>query len=339
LPKPWLNLPDAEAGGLPVAKTGSLPDAESGRRKVVFAARLLLTAATLAAVAYFAFQGKDLVHGGQWAWDWKWLAAALAVMPLVVAGRAWKWQLLIAPLDRSITFVQALTSYLGSLPLGLVTPGRVGEFSRCLFLPQASVHTLAGAGRVFLDNWTDFLAVLLWSIVGWKELWGGAGVWLGILLALVFLPMGQWLRVLRRLVGALPAFWGLREGLQKGLPAPEHSRTRDLAAALLAGTALYGLEWLQLDFLLRFLGAVPPGFLQLGGLMALVTLANSVQVTLGGLGVREGLAVYLLALAGVDFGVSLVATFGLFSLDLLLPSLVGLGMRPHGMASGVSAKQ
>jgi hypothetical protein len=66
--------------------------------------------------------------------------------------------------------------------------------------------------------------------------------------------------------------------------------------------------------------------------MALVTLANSIQVTLAGLGVREGLAAYLLATAGIGLAASLVAAFGLFFLNLLLPSLAGLAVRPPDLA-------
>ena len=295
----------------------------------MFWLRLLLTAATLGAVACYAFGSRDILAGA-WAWNWPWLAAAAALAPAVLAGRAWKWRILVRSLDASVSFGQAWKSYLGGLPLGLVTPGRMGEFTRGLFLPQVSLRGAAGAGRVFLDNWTDFLAVLAWALPGWFFLRGLPGLAPGFGLLLVFLPIRFWMRVMRGVAVRLPVLWGLRTGLRKAIPATDALAGGHLFRAGVLGVVLFGAEWLQLDFLLRFLGTSPPGYLALGGLMALVTLANSVQVTLAGLGVREGLAVYLLGHAGVDSRAALLASFSLFFLNLVAPSLAGLLIKPQG---------
>lgn len=295
-----------------------------------------LTAVTLAVLAYYVFHGRALLDA-DWEWNWPWLGASLSLAVLLFAGRAWKWLRLIRSLDGSITFMQSCRSYLGGMPLGLVTPGRLGELSRCLFLPQASVHNLAGAGRVMMDNWTDFLAVLVWSTLGLYILWGWPGALSGLGLSLLFNQLGLWLKVLRRLLALLPAFKGLKDlraRIEREIPSLENLSSRDYATACTAGILLFGLEWLQLDFLLRFLGFHPSSFLILGGLMALATLANSIQITVAGVGVREGLAVLLLAKAGVDYRVSLVAAFLQFAMNLMIPALLGLAVRPKGSLKG-----
>ena len=266
----------------------------------------------------------------QWAWDWPWLAAAIGIALILFAGRAWKWRKLIHSLDGSVTFAQAAKSYLGGMPLGLVTPGRLGELSRCLFLPQASVRNLAGAGRVVLDNWTDFLSVLVWSTVGCAILWGWMGAVLGLGLSLLFNQLSVWLKVLQSVVALLPALKGIKAKIEKEIPVMASLPAGDYAAAVTAGIVLFGLEWLQLDFFLRFLGCVPGNVLILGGLMALATLANSIQITVAGVGVREALAVLLLAKAGVDYRISLVAAFLQFAVNLMLPALLGLAVKAEG---------
>jgi glycosyltransferase 2 family protein len=280
-------------------------------------------------LAYYVFHGRTLLET-KWAWNWPWLVVSVGLAIFMFAGRAWKWLALIRSLDNSVSFGQATKSYLGGMPLGLITPGRLGELSRCLYLPQSSVHNLAGAGRVVLDNWTDFLAVLVWSTLGLAILWSWPGAALGIAMSLVFNQLGWWVNILKRLVSLLPAFKGIKAKLEKEIPALASLPSRDYAQVVTAGIFLFGLEWLQLDFLLRFLGYVPANFLILGGLMALATLANSIQITVAGVGVREALAVLLLAKAGIDLRISLVATFLQFALNLMIPALLGLTVKPIG---------
>lgn len=287
----------------------------------------------MAVLAYYVFHGRALL-AAHWEWNWPWLGASAGLAIVLFAGRSWKWQNLIRSLDASITFPQSCWSYLGGMPLGLVTPGRLGELSRCLFLPQAAVHNLAGAGRVMMDNWTDFLAVLVWSTLGAYILWGWPGALAGFSLSLLFNQLGFWLKVLRRLLALLPSLKGLRARIENELPSLENLPSRDYATACTAGILLFGLEWLQLDFVLRFLGFLPSSFLILGGLMALATLANSIQITVAGVGVREGLAVLLLAKAGVDYRVSLVAAFLQFAMNLMIPALIGLAVKPRGNLLG-----
>jgi len=191
--------------------------------------------------------------------------------------------------------------------------------------------------------------VLVWSTLGAYLLWGWPGAIVGVAASLVFNQLNLWLKLLRWYLkrfkstslnqkkGLIRSIILLKEKIEKEFPALENIATRDYTIAFALGILLYGLEWLQLDFLLRFLGFTPHHFLILGGLMALATLANSIQVTIAGVGVREGLAVLLLAKAGVDYRVSLVAAFVQFALNLMSPALLGLFLKPKAKLRGAFA--
>jgi uncharacterized membrane protein YbhN (UPF0104 family) len=298
------------------------------RRSFLF--RAALTVLTVGAVGYYAWHGRQYFQGG-WAWDWKWAFIAVALAPTLILGRALKWWILARPLDASVTYPQSLRSYLGCLPLGVVSPGRLGEYARCFYLPQTAFHGMAGAGRVFLDNWTDMVGVLVWAALGYVSLTGSDGFLPAFLSVSLLLPLRFWMRVGRRMVGAFPRLWGARDALLRGIPRPDQLPPWSYGAALGSSVTVWGLEWLQAAALLRFLGNAPPNFIALGGLLALVALANSVQVTLAGLGVREGLAAYLLSNAGIDFRAALVAAFCQTLLNQLLPALAGLGVKPFAV--------
>src|SRR6185295_13083623 len=111
----------------------------------------------------------------------------------------------------SITWRQACKSYLGALSLGLITPGRLGEYARGIFIPQLAGRALTGAGRVFLDNWSDLLGVLVWGLLGWTDLIGLGGMAIGLLLLAIALPIGPWLTLSRWLAEKMPSWKGLRE--------------------------------------------------------------------------------------------------------------------------------
>lgn len=313
---------------------GVTPEKRARSARIFFLLRGLLTVVTVAAVAVYAWRGREYLRGG-WTWDWKWAVAGVLLAPALILGRAGKWLLLARPLDASVTYPQALKSFVGALPLAVVSPGRVGEFARCLYLPQKVFHGMAGAGRVFLDNWADMTGAVVWVCLGWMSYmsWIGIGeAWslrlIPAALLAVLLPVRLWMRAARRVVAALPRLWGLREALGRAVPRPEQLAAGNFAAALLVCVGVWGLEWAQAGCLLRFLGNQPPGFITLGGLLALVAMANALQVTLAGLGVREGLAAYLLSRAGIDFRAALVAAFCQTLCNQMLPAMAGLLIKP-----------
>jgi glycosyltransferase 2 family protein len=269
---------------------------------------------------------------------WEYLAWACACLPPLLYVRAAKWRTLLRGAAPDVTFGQAFRSYLGAMALGLVTPGRVGEFSRGLYLPQPQVQGWRGAGLVLIDNWIDFLAVLAWACLGWAVCFGGKGLVLGAALFLVFAPIPFWLRLSARVTPRLPSRWGFRDAADKALAAGDGISRMDWLKAFWAGLLSYGLEWLQIAFLLAFLVPGGPDPWRLAGMMALVTLANSIQVTLAGLGVREGLAMMVLAREGVGPDAAALAAFLQSAFVLLLPALAGLAIKPVALYGAEPAK-
>lgn len=290
--------------------------------------RPALTLAACAAVAWFIASrprsGLSLAD-----LRWPWLAAAVGTLPPLFLFRVWKWRLLLRGAAPSATYGDAFRSYLGAMSLGLVTPGRLGEYARGIYLRQPEAGGWRGAGLVLLDNWTDFLPVLAWATLG-LALWSGpAGLAYGAALVLFFAPIRPWLSGAAWVTDRLPALWGYRERARGALEAARAAGWRRLAAASAAGFAASALEWAQASMLLGFLGAaVPPAWL-LAGSMALISLAGAVQVTVAGLGVREGLAVVLLARIGIGPEAAALAAFLQAALNLILPGIAGLAVKPE----------
>ncbi len=258
-----------------------------------------------------------------------WAAAALALMPANIGLEAYRWHRLVRRIAPGLRFRQTLAAVLSGYPLGLATPGRVGDYAgRALYLRFAGkwelvaltfaerMSTLACSLTVGLVALVPFLAMRtaapepLVAAVGW-----GGGAVVAFFVWLVLHP-GAARQLLLRLV---PRRLGHRLDVLK--PFDE----RD-ARSLLALSALrYGLYSTQLAFLVF---AFDPAALWLptAAGVAIVFFAGSVipTFTLADLGVREGAAVYFLGALGVDPAAAFNAALGLFCVNLVLPALVGV---------------
>jgi len=261
------------------------------------------------------------------------LGIALGLTPVLLAFRALKWRACLVSLSPEITHWQALRSYLGALRLGILTPGRACEFTRGLYLPYASVQGIQGSGRVILDNWTDSVSVLVFALPGAFWLWGWKGLTLGGIVLITAAAIPLWLKLVHSLIQKGERFTGWKKRvlgfLQAFIPTGESISSRSLFVIFGYGLMAYVVEGLQFILLLRGLGESQGQSLILAGLLALVHLANSVQVTVAGIGPREGLTTWLLAKAGLSASLVLGASFFQTALVLFLPAGIGLFFKPY----------
>jgi len=254
---------------------------------------------------------------------------ALALVPVNIGLETYRWWRLVRRLAPEVRYTEALRAVVGSYPLGLLTPGRVGDYvGRTVFL--RAIPGGASAALTFGERMATLAACLAGGLLALKPfldaqvapspLWAavtGAGlVATGALVASILFPS-----LMRATLGTLLPFEPVRRAARAFDAIPQEE-----GAALLALSALrYVVFSTQFVLLVH---ALAPGVPMLGSVVAvaLVFFSKSAipQITLGDLGIREGAAVYFLAAYGVDPAAALDASLGLFALNLVLPSLVGV---------------
>jgi len=72
------------------------------------------------------------------------VAVGLLLMPLNIWLQEAKWRYLVKLVFPNIKSVDTIGSLLGGMALGIVTPGRIGEYGRGLFLKQGKPHNVLG---------------------------------------------------------------------------------------------------------------------------------------------------------------------------------------------------
>ncbi|MDT0630502.1 lysylphosphatidylglycerol synthase transmembrane domain-containing protein [Rubrivirga sp. S365] len=261
--------------------------------------------------------------------EWGWALAALALVPVNVGLEAYRWGRLVRRLAPEVRHRDALRAVVGSYPLGLLTPGRVGDYvGRAVYL--RAVPPGASAALTFGERMATLAACLVGGLAAlgpylrdavapsplWPAVVGVGALGAGALVVAIAFPS-----VARAALSAVLPFEPVRRAVAAFDRIP-----REESVTLLA---LSGLRYLvfstQFVLLVR---AVDPGA-ALGGValgVALVFFAKSAvpQVTLGDLGVREGAAVFFLGAYGVAPAAALDASLALFALNLVLPALAGV---------------
>jgi uncharacterized membrane protein YbhN (UPF0104 family) len=275
-----------------------------GRRAAV-ALRLLFSVALLGAVLVYADLGEvaAAVRDG----DWRWFAAALAVMALAVVLGGLRWWLLLEGARIEVSPVRAVRAFAASLVLNLVLPTAVaGDAVRIWVVGRESGRLLGAAAATVVDKLTAL--VCLFSL-GWVAYaLNRDAVPHSIVVVYAWLTAGL---IAAFAVGALAAA-GVRPVLHR-LPerlaamARETWRliriwagSRKLVASLVGlGVAYQVLAVIALVMVGRTLGLDLP-FALAAVCAAIVLVAVLIPVSVGGLGIREGGFVLLLGEANID---------------------------------------
>lgn len=244
-------------------------------------------------------------------------AAAIAATALAAMGlRAHKWLLQVRAMGLRAGTATVTRGFLVGVLLGSVTPLRLGEFYR---VAAATAGEPGGGARaaagVLLDKGYELLVVLATLAVGaglvGMSWWTCLGVW-ATTAAVGWLVLG-------------PSRGGAGAGRVARALATLAAAKRCLSASdrgrLLAWTAAaHGLNLAAGYALYRAFGELTVGDYVVR--IPLITLLNTVPVTVGGFGLRELTAIELFAPVGYPAAGAAVAAAGLFFAANVLPALL-----------------
>ncbi|WP_420454573.1 lysylphosphatidylglycerol synthase transmembrane domain-containing protein [Rubrivirga sp.] len=260
--------------------------------------------------------------------DPRWALVALALVPVNIGLEAYRWGRLVRTIEPSVRHRDVLRAVVGSYPLGLLTPGRIGDYvGRAVYLRE--IPASASAALTFGERMATLAACLVGGLVALgpylrvqeaaSPLWPAVLVvgWLATsgLVALILFPGLAHVA----LTTVLP-FAPVRRAAASFSKIPQEEAVTLLALSAVRYVVFSG----QFVLLARAVAPEAP-WLGLWIGVALVFFAKSAipQVTLGDLGVREGAAVFFLGAYGVAPAAALDASLALFGLNLLLPALAG----------------
>ena len=246
------------------------------------------------------------------------LPVVVLIFPYV-GLRARRWQRLLARQNIRCPFRSALIFYFAAIYIGLVTPGRLGELAKGVFLKQNGMADISQSlPSVVFDRLLDLYCLALLAIMAVAHL-GLLAIpfWMTVLMVLAcgiapwwFLNWAKSDNGLVRWVGsALGRFdgrwekaWALFLEGSRSLISPH------LLKALLLTISSYTVYFGQVYLLARMIG-LPVTWIDTVMVVAFGVLIGFVPITIAGLGTREAVLIYLFGRLGVPAASTLSFAF------------------------------
>ncbi len=239
-------------------------------------------------------------------------AVVLAIFLILpqVALRACRWQGLMARLAIRCSWPQSLRFYFAGIFIGLVTPGRLGELAKGVFLRQ---YGIASIGRslpsVLADRILDLLVLVGLALLGlpYFDLIPHAGRVSALMLGLMALVIAlglKWLAASSQLnVIAVKIRKRLKNGwsgsLDEFVAGSRALITPGLWASLGWTLAGYGIFFIQTHTIGYALG-LPADFKTIAMVVSISILVGFIPITFAGLGTRDAVLIFLFGQAGVS---------------------------------------
>jgi uncharacterized protein (TIRG00374 family) len=253
---------------------------------------------------------------------------------LLISIKTVRWQSILGSLTISIPLTTALLAYFASLFMGYLTPGRLGEFSRTLYIHEDHDPKPGVAfSSVLADRLFDLYALFLVGSAGLLTLGRDQLQAYLLVLVLILLSMPfalflndrffEWLMKRGQRVGTLgqkvfaEGGWliGMREGL-KGMGLSS------LISSLLLTAIAYGVFFGQCYLLSRAVG-IDIGYMSITYAVGLGSLVTLLPISISGLGTREATITAYLAASGVQPEVALSFSLLVFATFYIAGGIMG----------------
>jgi uncharacterized protein (TIRG00374 family) len=263
------------------------------------------------------------------------LFAFLLLMPNLFI-QWYRWHFLLCTIHSKVRITESLCSFFGGMVVGFITPGRIGEVGRSLFLDK--VNRLQALGLVFLDKFYSFVIILvggMWGIVfllSYSFDYAAFIVWPLCMIALLITLSGltvvvhpQWIR---NLLYNLSLIFPYRDKIRRFTGFMDRF-SRERARFFLALSSLLYVIYILQFCLLAF------AFQRIAWTTALSATTSTffaktlLPISLADLGIREGAAVYFFLKFQVERATAFNSSILLFAINVLIPSVVGLFFLPR----------
>ena len=224
--------------------------------------------------------------------------AAIGVLPLILV-KTLRWRTILSAHRISLPVWDSYLVYFSSLFIGFLTPGRLGEFIKAVYVTRSCNVSMARAfAGVLADRLFDFYALLIIGSLALLDLFPTAQsvtLVIAILLALaaplvlfLYAPSFAFFQRVGLRFGAIGRkFFDTESGMLPGLRAELLNLPVRVVISASLSTALAYLLFYGQGYLLARALDIDIGFVQVMFAVALGSLVTLIPISISGLGTRE----------------------------------------------------
>lgn len=234
---------------------------------------------------------------------WDLFGLSCALVPVMMSFKVQRFRLLSRTMVGALSYRFTYLVYFAAYFIGVITPGRIGEFAKVHYLMSKKGVSAAQALRpTLVDRLLDMLCLVAVGAVGWAALGlyriGGvasAKIAGFVALGVAALTGPIWGRAVIRALGRRATF-GVRAArtmvwLEETLAA---FYTRIGAQCSLLTIAAYTIGFFQAWLIARSVGIHEIPYHSMCVIMAAISLAMLVPISVSGFGTREASAIFLM---------------------------------------------
>lgn len=304
------------------------------RKTIILAVKLAISIGLIWYLVSTYQNAGDIVEQIQNA-DVRWIAFAILLMVPNLLIQSLKWYLLIRRADARLNYWTATGSTIGSMALGFLTPGRIGEMGKALFLRHVDKWQITGLA--FFDRIVNMIAITFWGMLAFViifiKLEISPLIYLTIVL-LVFLAMIVSIDLIihSRFVhsvydlAARTFKWG--EATKAFIGAVRLLNRRTVIYLLLLSLLLQAIIGFQFVLMINaFDASLAFGDGMIASFATAVTKAV-IPISIADIGVRETAADYFFQFYMTNRVAILNGSFSLLFVNVVFPAMCGLFMLP-----------
>ena len=258
------------------------------------------------------------------------IAAGLLVFPNLFL-QWYRWHFLLRLINPAVTALESAGSLFGGMVAGFVTPGRIGEVSRTLFIEHED--RLQAFGMIMLDKIYAFCPVFIGGAWGIMLLLGYLFryatflvfplIFISVLVSFLFVYIALHPSLIRTFLYNLSILLPIRDKVKRLIGCVDRFKTRQARTLFFLSILLYGTYIFQFCLLAQAFQAIP-WTTALTATTSTILVKTLLPISLGDLGIREGASMYFF----MKFQVLKVTAFNssllLFVINVLFPTFIGL---------------
>jgi len=243
----------------------------------------------------------------------------------------YRWYMLLKINGIQVTRRNAFSSLLGGMMLGFATPGRVGEAGRGLFLPDGDRIKIIGL--LIIDKFYSFLCIIiggLWGMIllllrkfSYEPFIIIPAVLFGILISLLAISLMLHPNWIRTMIYNLSLILPYRDKLKKMISCFDNFDKKQGRRFFYFSLILYAIYILQFCLLAR---AFQPLGIEavLSSTTAAILVKTLLPISIADIGIREGASVFFFLQYNIQKVTGFNAALLLFSINVLIPAVLGL---------------
>jgi glycosyltransferase 2 family protein len=261
--------------------------------------------------------------------DQRLLVLCLPLNLLTTWVKSARWHLILSMQGHPIKRLESFLICLSATFLGWITPGRVGDIARVVYLKQYDItNTSRALSSVLIDRLLDIALYFVIALLGLLVIapyavtnnWG----WLGIVVIAVILTIYVFVKKYSKIESFFqtnkfflknsivfckwlePFFQGLQDVQGKGMVK--------VGIFTILGNVIFFYQF----FLISQAFSISISFFELTSIIAIISLASLIPITISGIGIREAVLLYFFNPMGINFETTIA-----FSMVALLTIYIG----------------